>query len=258
MEIEFYKYQGTGNDFIILDNRTSLYEGLTEHQINTMCDRRFGIGADGLMLLGLADGFDFSMKYYNADGKEGSMCGNGGRCLVRFAYDMGIIKDSYHFIAVDGPHDATIQPNGNISLKMQDVSNIEFTANDVVLNTGSPHFIRFVDEVKNIDVFQEGKNIRYNDVYKEKGINVNFVERTGNSIQLRTYERGVEDETLSCGTGATAAAIAFAQNTGFNKVPVKVQGGELEISFNRINQHQCDNIWLTGPALFVFKGTFLV
>jgi diaminopimelate epimerase len=258
MEIEFYKYQGTGNDFIILDNRTSLYDGLTENQINTMCDRRFGIGADGLMLLGVADGFDFSMKYYNADGKEGSMCGNGGRCLVRFANDMGIIKDSYHFIAVDGPHDASIQPNGNVSLKMQDVSNIEFIENDVVLNTGSPHFIRFVDDVKNTAVYQEGRNIRYNDVYKEKGINVNFVERTGNSIQLRTYERGVEDETLSCGTGATAAAIAFAQNIGPNKVPVKVQGGELEISFNRINQHQCDNIWLTGPALFVFKGTFLV
>jgi diaminopimelate epimerase len=256
MEIQFYKYQGTGNDFIILDNRTSLYDGLTEYQINKMCDRRFGIGADGLMLLGLTDGFDFSMKYYNADGKEGSMCGNGGRCLVQFAYDMGIIKDSYHFIAVDGPHVASIQPNGNISLKMQDVSNIEFIDNDVVLNTGSPHFIRFVDDVKNIDVYQEGKNIRYNEVYKEKGINVNFGEKTGDSIHIRTYERGVEDETLSCGTGATAAAIAFAQNDGFNKVPVKVQGGELEISFNRINQHECNDIWLTGPATFVFKGLY--
>lgn len=256
MEIQFYKYQGTGNDFIILDNRSSQYDWLTENQINKMCDRRFGIGADGLMLLGLVDGFDFSMKYYNADGKEGSMCGNGGRCLVRFAFDMGIIMDSYHFIAVDGPHEATIEPNRNISLKMQDVSNIEFNGNDVVLNTGSPHFIRFVDDVKNIDVYQEGKKIRYNDVYSEKGINVNFVEKTGDSIQIRTYERGVEDETLSCGTGATAAAIAFAQNTGFNKVPVKVQGGELEISFNRINQHECSDIWLTGAAVFVFKGLY--
>lgn len=256
MEIQFYKYQGTGNDFIILDNRTSLYDGLTENQINAMCDRRFGIGADGLMLLGLAEGFDFSMKYYNADGKEGSMCGNGGRCLVRFACDMGIIKDSYHFIAFDGPHNASIQTNGNVSLKMQDVSIIEIINNDVVLNTGSPHFIRFVEDVKSIDVSQEGRNIRYNDVYKEKGINVNFVEKLQTSIHIRTYERGVEDETLSCGTGATAAAIAFAQNTGFNKVPVKVQGGELEVSFNRINQHQCDNIWLTGPAVFVFKGLY--
>jgi len=254
MDVQFYKYQGTGNDFVILDNRTSLYDGLTEYQINKMCDRRFGIGADGLMLLGLAEGFDFSMKYYNADGKEGSMCGNGGRCLVRFAYDMGIVKDSYHFIAVDGPHDATIQPNGNVSLKMQDVTNIEVINNDVVLNTGSPHFIRFVDDVKNIDVYQEGKDIRYNDDYKEKGINVNFVEKLEKSIQIRTYERGVEDETLSCGTGATAAAIAFAQNTGFNKVSVEVQGGELEVSFNRINQHECNDIWLTGAAVFVFKG----
>jgi len=254
MEIQFYKYQGTGNDFIILDNRTSEYNGLTEFQINKMCDRRFGIGADGLMLLGLSEGFDFSMKYYNADGKEGSMCGNGGRCLVRFAYDMGIIKDQYQFIAVDGPHDAIIQPNGNVSLKMQDVTNIEVINNDVVLNTGSPHFIRFVDDVKNIDVYQEGKNIRYNEVYKEKGINVNFVEKLEKSIHIRTYERGVEDETLSCGTGATAAAIAFAQNNGFNKVPVKVQGGELEVTFNRINQHECNDIWLTGPATFVFKG----
>jgi diaminopimelate epimerase len=139
---------------------------------------------------------------------------------------------------------------------MQDVANIETINNDVVLNTGSPHFIRFVEDVKNIDVYQEGKKIRYNDDYKEKGINVNFVEKTGDSIQIRTYERGVEDETLSCGTGATAAAIAFAQNNGLNKVPVKVQGGELEVSFNRINQHNFKDIWLTGPAAFVFKGIY--
>lgn len=254
MQIEFYKYQGTGNDFIILDNRNGKYDGLQEAQINNLCDRRFGIGADGLMLLGIAEGFDFSMKYYNADGKEGSMCGNGGRCLVRFAYDQGITKRTYNFIAIDGEHLACIQPNGNISLKMQDVTNLKSENGDFILNTGSPHFIRFVDDIDNIDVYQEGRMIRYSNQFIQEGINVNFVKRLDGTIRLRTYERGVENETLSCGTGATAAAIAFAQNPGKNKVEIKVQGGQLEVEFNRINENECSDIWLTGPAKFVFSG----
>jgi diaminopimelate epimerase len=258
MELSFYKYQGTGNDFIILDNRSGDYDQLTEDQINKLCDRRFGIGADGLMLLGLKDGYDFYMKYFNADGKEGSMCGNGGRCLVKFAYDMGIKKEVYHFLAVDGPHEATLNSNGYIRLKMQDVNNIQFENEDVILNTGSPHFIRFTSTLENLDVYSEGRSIRYNEAFKDKGINVNFVEKLGESIRLRTYERGVENETLSCGTGATAAAIAFAQNMGYNKVSVKVEGGLLEVEFNRIGVNECRDIWLNGPAEFVFKGIITI
>ena len=254
MEVTFYKYQGTGNDFIILDNRSGIYDHLTEVQINQMCDRRFGIGADGLMLLSIKDGYDFSMKYFNADGKEGSMCGNGGRCLVKFAYDMGIKKEVYHFLAVDGPHEATMNSYGNIRLKMQDVNSIKLENGDVILNTGSPHFIRFTDDLEKMDVFKEGQLIRYNETFKEKGINVNFVQKLDGSIRLRTYERGVEDETLSCGTGATAAAIAFAQNMGYNKVSVKVEGGLLEVEFNRISDNEYREIWLNGPAMFVFNG----
>lgn len=255
MQIEFYKYHGTGNDFIILDNRTSQYEGLSELEIKSMCHRRFGIGADGLMMLCIEEGYDFRMKYYNADGKESSMCGNGGRCLVKFAYDMGIKKDTYHFIAVDGPHDALIKTNGLIGLKMQDVNSIQLNDTDVILNTGSPHFIRFVDNIKTLDVFTEGRTIRNSDVYKEHGINVNFVEKQKDLIKLRTYERGVEDETLSCGTGATAAAIAYATQLGVNKVPIEVQGGLLEVEFNRLSENECNEIWLTGPAKYVFRGT---
>ena len=255
MQIEFYKYHGTGNDFIILDNRTNQYEGLSELEIKSMCHRRFGIGADGLMMLCIEEGYDFRMKYYNADGKESSMCGNGGRCLVKFAYDMGIKKDTYHFIAVDGPHDAVIKINGLIGLKMQDVNSIQLNTTDVILNTGSPHFIRFVDNIKTLDVFTEGRTIRNSDVYKEHGINVNFVEKQKDLIKLRTYERGVEDETLSCGTGATAAAIAYATQLGVNKVPIEVQGGLLEVEFNRLSENECNEIWLTGPAKYVFRGT---
>ena len=258
MEVSFYKYQGTGNDFIILDNRSGAYDQLTEDQINKICDRRFGIGADGLMLLGLKDGYDFSMKYFNADGKEGSMCGNGGRCLVKFAFDMGIAKEVYHFLAVDGVHEATMKSDGYIRLKMQDVNSIQLNDGDMILNTGSPHFIRFTNDLENLDVYKEGRSIRYSEHFKEKGINVNFVEKSGGSIRLRTYERGVENETLSCGTGATAAAIAFAQNIGYNKVSVKVEGGLLEVEFNRISDNEYREIWLNGPAVFVFKGIITI
>ncbi len=255
MQMEFYKYQGTGNDFIILDNRDGKYNGLSNEAINKLCDRNFGIGADGLMLLELADGYDFRMNYHNADGMEGSMCGNGGRCLVQFAKDMGIEKTHYRFIAVDGEHEAEIKPDGLIRLKMQDVFGVTDIRGDVVLNTGSPHFIRFVDTVDHVDIFSEGTKIRYNDTYANEGINVNFVEQTDNGIRIRTYERGVEDETLSCGTGATAAAIASATEDGPQIVSVAVQGGHLEIAFNRINPNQFSDIWLIGPAAFVFRGT---
>lgn len=254
MDITFYKYQGTGNDFVILDNREGQYSALAEDHINLLCDRKFGIGADGLMMLEVMDGFDFKMKYYNADGKEGSMCGNGGRCLVQFAKDKGILRDHYRFMAVDGIHEAEISSSGLIRLKMQDVNGISGDANAFVLNTGSPHFVKFVDNLDQFDVFNEGRKIRYNDVYAEKGINVNFVRSDNDGIRVRTYERGVEDETLSCGTGVTAAAIATSTGIGKQQVYVKVQGGRLEVEFNRIDENRCNNIWLIGPAAFVFLG----
>jgi diaminopimelate epimerase len=256
MEIQFYKYQGTGNDFIILDNRDGKYNLLADTSIQKMCDRKFGIGADGLMLLENAEGYDFKMKYHNADGKEGSMCGNGGRCLVQFARDKGIIKDNYLFIATDGPHEACIQENGLVRLKMKDVDHIESSSESSTLNTGSPHYIHWVNTLDGYDVFTEGRNIRYNDTFKHEGINVNFVKKEEDGIRVRTYERGVEDETLSCGTGVTAAAIASAVNMGPQQVNVKVEGGDLAVSFNRIGEKEFTDVWLIGPATFVFTGNY--
>lgn len=256
MHIEFHKYQGTGNDFIILDNRDRRYDHLLNEQIRKMCDRKFGIGADGLMLLGNQEGYDFSMRYHNADGKEGSMCGNGGRCLVQFAYDKGIEKENYLFIAVDGEHEATITSDGMVSLKMQDVSGIKDHKGDKILNTGSPHYIKYTDDVDHVDVFNEGVRIRYSTEFDKEGINVNFVEKIGKVLHVRTYERGVEDETLSCGTGVTAAALALSSEDGWQDTTIKVKGGELLVSFNRIDPQHFEDIWLTGPAGFVFSGVY--
>lgn len=256
MEIKFYKYQGTGNDFIILDNREGQYNSLSDATIEQMCHRKFGIGADGLMMLELAEGYDFKMKYYNADGKEGSMCGNGGRCLVQFAHDRGIVKENYHFIAVDGPHDASIQADGLVKLKMKDVDQLSVSADSSVLNTGSPHYIHWVTDLDGYDVFNHGRTIRYNDTYKTNGINVNFVKKSEDGIRVRTYERGVEDETLSCGTGVTAAAIASSTSMGEQHVKVQVEGGALSVSFNRIGETQFTDVWLIGPATFVYSGNY--
>ncbi len=254
MTVSFYKYQGTGNDFIIMDNREGNIE-LTEAQVNRLCDRRFGIGSDGLMLLNTLPGYDFGMKYYNADGREGSMCGNGGRCLTRFAYDMGIHKNLYHFVAVDGPHEASQGDNGWINLKMKDVKRIEDHHGDAVLDTGSPHFVKTVGDVMKLNIYEEGREIRYSKEFAEKGINVNFVESTDKGIIVRTYERGVEDETYSCGTGVTASALVFAHNdNGFNRVEVQTKGGNLAVEFDKTGEESFENIWLCGPADFVFKG----
>jgi len=255
MEIKFRKYQGTGNDFVIIDNRDGSYGRLNTEQVAFLCNRKLGIGADGMMMLEEAEGFDFRMVYYNADGKEGSMCGNGGRCLVQFAYDLGISKVKYLFIAVDGPHEAMIDANGLIQLKMKDVPDVSENGTDFILNTGSPHYIRFVENIDETDVYTEGRKIRYNETYAATGINVNFVKHTDSGIKIRTYERGVEDETLSCGTGATAAAIASSTQTGEQEIPVEVEGGKLAIRFTRTSEKSAENIWLIGPATFVFDGT---
>lgn len=255
MSIQFYKYEGTGNDFIILDNRARQYDNLMKEHVKFMCDRHFGIGADGLMLLDTATGFDFGMTYYNSDGREGSMCGNGGRCLVKFADDLGIHLTDYHFLATDGAHRASFDKSGWVQLKMKDVGNIaHHHFGDAVLDTGSPHYVKIVGDVRHLNVFEEGKNIRYSKEFREKGINVNFVQSEDGNIMVRTYERGVENETMSCGTGVTAAALILAHNDqGFNRVEVQTLGGHLAVEFEKDHNH-FRNIWLCGPATFVFKG----
>lgn len=255
MRIHFYKYQGAGNDFVMLDNREGQYDALTLEQINFLCDRRFGIGADGLIMLNKHPEVDFEMKYFNADGREGSMCGNGGRCLTAFAHNLQLINDHTRFMAVDGIHEAVITDNGWIQLKMQDVSKVERTADTAILNTGSPHFVKYAERVENIPVVEEGRRIRYGERFAREGINVNFVEFDKEGLKIRTYERGVEDETLACGTGVTAAAIAIAGNRNQSyTVPVKAKGGSLEVRYDKIDDQHFENIWLCGPANFVFEG----
>jgi len=257
MTLHFLKYQGTGNDFIIADNRNREIS-LTTTQIHQLCNRRFGIGADGLMLLNEKAGFDFEMKYYNADGKEGSMCGNGGRCMTKFAYHLGIHKDRYRFLASDGVHEAEIDTDGIVSLKMKDVKSIKKFHGDYILDTGSPHYIKMINDVMDFDVFKKGSEIRHSKEFEEEGINVNFVEQLAepDKIIVRTYERGVEDETFSCGTGVTAAALVCYHNeNGFNEVEVKTLGGHLSVEFDRLDDSRYENIWLCGPAEKIFEGS---
>ena len=257
MKIEFFKYQGTGNDFVLMDNRMQQYDGLTEKQVKLLCDRRFGIGADGLIQLKKDAEADFEMKYYNADGKEGSMCGNGGRCIVKFAQHLGIHKNLYRFNSVDGYHEAEIDLDGMVSLKMIDVNKVEVHSDHFVLNTGSPHYVRTLSDLKNLDVKYAGRLIRNSREFVKDGINVDFVELLGSDeIYVRTFERGVEDETLSCGTGVTACALVSAHNdNGFNRVEVRTQGGKLSVEFDKIDENHFKNIWLKGPADLVFSGT---
>ena len=253
MEIQFSKYQGTGNDFVIIDNRDGSI-ALSNTQIAFLCDRRFGVGSDGLIMLGTANEYDFSMAYYNADGTEGSMCGNGARCLVQFAHDHGIVKEKYFFIAIDGPHEATIEKNGWIHLKMSDVNAVEVGDHFFVTNTGSPHYVQLINGVEKFDVFTAGKAIRYNERFKAEGVNVNFIEFHDDHLFVRTYERGVENETYSCGTGITASAITTHLNKlGEHRVSIKTIGGALAVSFNNLGGGHFNHIWLQGPGTFVYS-----
>jgi diaminopimelate epimerase len=257
VKLPFYKYQGAGNDFILIDNRQMTVDHHNPAMIARLCDRRFGIGGDGMMFLQPKDGFDFEMVYYNADGQPSSMCGNGGRCIVAFAKLLGVIDTETDFLAVDGPHHAKISESGDwVSLHMIDVDTVKRDADAYVLNTGSPHYVQLVDGLENKDVYHDGYAIRNNDIYKTKGINVNFVEPTGNGYFVRTFERGVEAETYACGTGVTAVALAMAiqnQQTGSITTPIKVLGGNLNIRFNYDGVKFTD-IYLEGPAKLVFAG----
>lgn len=256
MEITFYKYQGTGNDFVMIDNRLQVFSKKNTKLIEKLCDRRFGIGADGLILLENDDLTDFRMVYYNSDGKESSMCGNGGRCIVAFAKKLGIINSSTTFIATDGLHKATIDEENIVSLQMIDVQEIKSEDGYTFLNTGSPHHVEMVNNLNEYDVFHNGHRIRYSDLYGMTGSNVNFVEQISNNhFALRTYERGVEDETFSCGTGATAVAIAMnaTGKTTENSINLDVKGGNLKVTFDKIGDIY-SNVFLIGPATFVFEG----
>lgn len=261
MQLGFRKYQGTGNDFIILNGFGSDVV-LSEHQIRFMCDRHFGVGADGLMIIRKDHVTDFEMLYFNSDGAPGSMCGNGGRCLVKYAWTEKLVSDSCTFRAVDGIHNAEVLQDGHlISLHMKNVSGLQLRSDgNWFANTGSPHIVKLVNS-QDFDVLREGKAIRYNDEFAGSGVNVNFVTLTDSKLRIRTYERGVEDETLSCGTGVTAAALV-AHKAGWIKNDSRVchletKGGVLSVKFQP-DENGYVHIWLEGPAEEVFEGTINV
>lgn len=254
MKIPFNKYQGAGNDFIIIDNREDIFNPDNSKLIAKMCDRRFGIGADGLILICKAPEYDFEMKYFNSDGFIGSMCGNGGRCSADFAVKSGIAGKKMIFKAYDGIHKA-LSEDGIIRLQMNNVRVPGLIKGNYFINTGSPHYIVFVKNADETDVFSEGKRLRWAEEFAPGGTNVNFVEVLENGIYVRTFERGVEDETLSCGTGVTASAIAsvLSGHIDSKSVNVKTKGGNLSVSF-RISGEEISDIWLSGPATYVFDG----
>ena len=252
MLLHFTKYQGTGNDFVIVDDRQNLFDVNNHKLIEKLCQRRFGIGADGLMLLRSNENYDFEMIYFNADGHQGTMCGNGGRCIVQFAYDSYIIDETTKFIAIDGEHDAEIV-DGLVRLKMSNVATYEENTDHYFLDTGSPHYVEYVNDLASFDVFGRGKAVRNNTRFKAEGTNVNFVEEQNEGLFIRTYERGVEDETWACGTGATACALSFALKGAKSPVDVRVLGGRLKVEFSKVGTG-FEDIYLTGPAKKVFEG----
>lgn len=263
MEINFDKYHGAGNDFILIDNRQSTFPA-DQPLIARICDRHFGIGADGLMLLEKSREYAFRMKYFNADGGEGTMCGNGGRCIIAFARKLGLIGEKSIFQAIDGIHEGRImrfsERTSTVNLRMNAVLEVHRMGhNRFLMNTGSPHYVSFVENVVDIDIDITGKKIRFDKSVSRDGVNVNFVVNRGDRLSMRTYERGVEAETLSCGTGAVAAAIANAErqnySDGNHTTEINAMGGNLKVHFKYENR-EYHHIWLEGPAEFVFTGSY--
>jgi len=255
MKTLFFKYHGAGNDFVVIDNRNNIFDAQNHKLIEDICHRRFGVGADGLMLLENAEGYDFRMKYFNSDGYEASMCGNGGRCIVAFAQKLGLISDYTRFVASDGPHEAHISPDGLVDLHMSDVKNVEAVADGYFLNTGVPHLVHFVDDLHLIDVNIEGRQLRWDARFQPDGTNVNFVKEDGNHLTVYTYERGVEAETLAFGTGITASALSAATKDQLLKgeYHITAKGGTLSVKFRKEGTSFVD-VWLKGPAKMVFSG----
>ena len=262
MKIQFYKYQGTGNDFVMIDNRDRCIDNYDSEFISNLCDRKYGIGSDGLILIENNNDLDFTMKYFNSDGSELGMCGNGARCVTQFAKKLGIINNSAIFQASDGAHHAEIINNNYVRVKMNDIdmSNydlIDKNFDNIYLHNGSPHLIINSNDIDKIDVFNEGRKIRYGDKYKDEGVNINFVDFTSNSslCKVRTYERGVEGETLSCGTGAVAVAVVlnYSKITNKEEITISMKGGNLKVSFNRLGDN-FSNIWLYGDVAEIYKG----
>lgn len=254
MNIKFHKYQGAGNDFIIIDNRLQLYD-LSNTIVKQLCDRKFGIGADGLMLLENCSGYDFRMRYFNSDGKEATLCGNGSRCIIDFAYRLGLFKQTTRFMAVDGEHEGEMIANG-VRVKMLDVKKIQISPEFFFMNTGSPHYVTIVPDAFNMNVYEEGKKIRYSSPFQPEGTNVNFITPVSNYIKVATYERGVENETLACGTGCVASALSVAilNQDHINTYIIETKGGQLKVRFERREDNSFSNIWLEGPATYVFSG----
>ncbi len=262
MNLGFSKYQGAGNDFVIIDNRNKNFPSEDYALVNTLCDRHFGIGADGLILIEEHESADFTMVYYNADGKPGSMCGNGSRCAIMFAIRLGMCGNTCTFEAYDGLHTGeliagSVESRCEIKVSMSDVRNAELLDSDYVLNTGSPHYVRRVENTQTINVVEEGRGIRNSSRFQEQGINVNFIAEEGDHISIRTYERGVEDETLACGTGITASALACAMwgmvAAAEGRCALQALGGPLVVYFNQKGNEFTD-IYLQGPACFVYSG----
>lgn len=253
--LQFFKYQGTGNDFIMIDNRDGNIQ-LTTAQVQQLCDRKFGIGSDGLVLIESTSEANFHMNFFNPDGSQ-SFCGNGSRCAVRFAQQLGVVSQNGSFIAIDGLHDFNSDER-NVHIHMRDVEMVQSQNDHYIINTGSPHYIQYVTDLDKMDVVSHGRSIRYNETFKAEGINVNFVEENDHGISIRTYERGVEDETLSCGTGVTAAALSYhMRHPEVNELTIKARGGELFVKWKHSNGRYTD-IYLCGPAELVFDGKIYV
>jgi len=257
LQIEFHKYHGAGNDFILIHDPLSAFPAEKHELVRHLCDRRFGIGADGLILIRKHPDLDFQMVYFNADGREGSMCGNGGRCAVAFAHRMHLCKETTTFQAADGTHLAKVIRPDHIQLKMQSVKNIRIQPDHYELDTGSPHYVTFVENLDELDVFGIGQKIRLSNAFRAEGINVDFVEHREDMLFVRTYERGVENETLSCGTGVVASALCASLRDPGRKSEyhIRTRGGDLSVSFRMENENDFRNIILEGPAEFVFKGS---
>ncbi|MEM9417145.1 MAG: diaminopimelate epimerase [Bacteroidota bacterium] len=254
MQLSFYKYQGTGNDFIMVDDRQGALGNYSTTLVPKLCNRRLGIGADGFMVLRNHEAYDFEMIYHNADGSQ-SLCGNGSRCAVHLAQQLGIINEEAHFITTDGAHRAFIQ-GGLVQVQLSDVKEIQTLPEGYWLNTGSPQYVTWVTDLASLEVEQVGRQIRNSAPFQKEGVNVNFVQRQENGmLAMRTYERGVEAETLSCGTGATAVALVASLKGGTSPITISTQGGTLQVSFTKKNEQHFQDIYLTGPTKQVFRGT---